>query len=226
MLLSLAGRLNSALQFWIDRKRLEKLCARGLRLGKDVYIMERVEFDSGYPSLIEVEDGCRISKGVRILAHDATPFRELGITRLGRVKLLKGTFVGERAIILPGVTLGPRAMVSAGSLVNRDFPEGAMVAGNPARMYGNFDDYLDKIRRDCVHAKFIPNSVKESGDMTPARLASIVEQNASVYVADVPRRDPFYVNVDMERVRGHAKAMLKDTLSLSENPEESVEGGL
>jgi maltose O-acetyltransferase len=56
---------------------------------------------------------------------------------LGRapVHLLQGTFVGELAILL-GVAIGPRAMVAAGSVVSRDFGEGVLVAGNPARIYG------------------------------------------------------------------------------------------
>ena len=42
-------------------------------------------------------------------------------------------FVGARAFVLPGVTVGARAVVGAASVVTRDVPPGAMVAGNPAR---------------------------------------------------------------------------------------------
>ena len=41
--------------------------------------------------------------------------------------------IGAGAIILPGVTIGSGAMVGAGSVVTRDVPPGATVAGNPAR---------------------------------------------------------------------------------------------
>ena len=43
-------------------------------------------------------------------------------------------FVGARAFVLPGVTVGARAIVGAGSLVARDVPPGMVVAGNPARV--------------------------------------------------------------------------------------------
>ncbi|MDA0977608.1 MAG: acyltransferase [Proteobacteria bacterium] len=43
-----------------------------------------------------------------------------------------GAWIGARAVILPGVTIGAGAMVAAGSLVNRDVDAGTMVAGNPA----------------------------------------------------------------------------------------------
>lgn len=41
-------------------------------------------------------------------------------------------FIGARAIILKGVTVGPRSIVGAGSVVTKDVPPGAIVAGNPA----------------------------------------------------------------------------------------------
>jgi acetyltransferase-like isoleucine patch superfamily enzyme len=45
-----------------------------------------------------------------------------------------GTWVGARAMILPGVTLGKRVVVAAGSVVTRDVPDDVLVAGNPARV--------------------------------------------------------------------------------------------
>lgn len=44
-----------------------------------------------------------------------------------------GVWVGARAIILGGVTVGRNAVVAAGSIVTKDVPQGAIVAGNPAR---------------------------------------------------------------------------------------------
>lgn len=45
-----------------------------------------------------------------------------------------GSWVGARAIVLPGVTIGSRVVVGAGSVVTRDVPDDVMVAGNPARV--------------------------------------------------------------------------------------------
>jgi acetyltransferase-like isoleucine patch superfamily enzyme len=45
-------------------------------------------------------------------------------------------WIGARAIILPGVTVGEGAVVSAGSVVSRDVPPYTIVAGNPAEVIG------------------------------------------------------------------------------------------
>jgi maltose O-acetyltransferase len=42
-------------------------------------------------------------------------------------------WVGGGAIILPGVRIGSRAVIGAGSVVTRDVPEGVFAAGNPCR---------------------------------------------------------------------------------------------
>lgn len=43
-------------------------------------------------------------------------------------------WIGGSAIILGGITIGDGAIVGAGSVVTRDVPPGATVAGNPARL--------------------------------------------------------------------------------------------
>lgn len=50
-----------------------------------------------------------------------------------------GTWVGARAMILPGVTIGKRVVVAAGAVVTRDVPDDVLVAGNPARVVRPLD---------------------------------------------------------------------------------------
>ena len=45
-----------------------------------------------------------------------------------------GCWLGTRAMVLPGVTLGKRVLVAAGAVVTRDVPDDCLVAGNPARV--------------------------------------------------------------------------------------------
>ena len=46
----------------------------------------------------------------------------------------QGASIGSSVTVLCGVTIGERAIVGAGSVVTKDVPPGAIVAGNPARM--------------------------------------------------------------------------------------------
>ncbi|MDB6057554.1 MAG: transferase hexapeptide repeat protein [Verrucomicrobiales bacterium] len=46
----------------------------------------------------------------------------------------KGASIGSSATILCGITIGEGAMIGAGSVVTKDVPAGAVVAGNPARV--------------------------------------------------------------------------------------------
>ena len=43
-------------------------------------------------------------------------------------------WVGGGAIICPGVHIGSRSVIGAGSVVTRDIPEGVFAAGNPCRV--------------------------------------------------------------------------------------------
>ncbi len=52
-----------------------------------------------------------------------------------RTTVKRGASIGSGATILCGVTIGERAIVGAGSVVTKDVPAGAIVAGNPARVF-------------------------------------------------------------------------------------------
>jgi maltose O-acetyltransferase len=140
-----AGRIWRRIQLYRYHLRIRNLIAKGLVLGKNVTIQYSAQIDDEYPYLIRIGNNCSISNEVRLLAHDATVFKFTGgHTRLGKIDIRDNCFVGERAIILPGVTIGPNALVVAGSVVNRDVPPNACVAGIPARFYARFDDFIER----------------------------------------------------------------------------------
>ena len=98
--------------------------ARGVHIGRNVFISEDVILETACPDLITIED--RVSIGIRttIIAH----FRELN----EGVKIESDVFIGPGAIILPNVVIGRGAVVTAGSVVNRSVPPMTVVQGNPA----------------------------------------------------------------------------------------------
>ncbi|MFX9023880.1 acyltransferase, partial [Acinetobacter baumannii] len=56
-----------------------------------------------------------------------------------RTTIKVGASIGANATILPGVTIGERAMVGAGAVVTRSVPPNAIVVGNPAKIIGYVD---------------------------------------------------------------------------------------
>ena len=65
-----------------------------------------------------------------------------------------GCWIGARAMILPGVTLGKRVLVAAGAVVTKDVPDDCLVAGNPARIVRELS-YPAGCRR-AWHDEFCP----------------------------------------------------------------------
>jgi serine acetyltransferase len=97
--------------------------ARGVRIGKGVWIGYDVILDTSRPSLITLEEGCVLSVRVTVIAHF---HGSLG------VRIERNAFVGPGAIILPNVVIGEGAVVTAGSVVTRSVPPMTVVQGNPA----------------------------------------------------------------------------------------------
>lgn len=194
MLKRMFGTLRNRLAVLRERRSVLVLVRRGLRLGRNVLVMPGVSLDRTYPWLIEIGDGCRISRDVRIIAHDATAFADLGITRLGEVRILADTFVGERAIILPGVTIGPHALVTAGSVVNRDVGAGMIVAGNPARVVGRFEDVLERTRTSVMPTDVHHIGGLLDGGMPRDVIRDSLRSGRDVYIAGAHLGSPFYYN--------------------------------
>jgi acetyltransferase-like isoleucine patch superfamily enzyme len=89
--------------------------------------------------------GVRIADGVRIAAHtviipanhtvadDGTPLHKAGTSAKG-IDIGANVWLGSGSRILDGVRIGMNAIVGAGSVVTKSVPEGATVAGVPARV--------------------------------------------------------------------------------------------
>lgn len=99
-------------------------------VGKDVFLdlMDR----------IEIQDRVTISMGVMIVTHTdvgRSPLREQALPPShAPVVIERGAYLGARATVLQGVTVGAGAVVATGAVVVDDVPAGAVVGGVPARV--------------------------------------------------------------------------------------------
>ena len=127
---------------------------KGVTVGKRCRIYVR-SFGSE-PFLVSIGDDVTITSGVRILTHDGSTglVRNGGGRRYQRfapVTIGSRVFIGVNSIVMPGVTIGSDVVVGAGSVVTRDVPDGAVVAGNPARPITDFQTFRARIERTCAN---------------------------------------------------------------------------
>src|SRR6476659_7205572 len=101
----------------------------------DVVIGNRVTVKCG----VQLWDGLRVEDDVFVgpnatFTNDPFPRSRQIPERFARTVVRAGASIGATATLLPGLEIGPGAMVGAGAVVTRDVPPGVVVTGNPARI--------------------------------------------------------------------------------------------
>ena len=137
--------LRARFRKWLNEEYwLEDYVKMGMKIGKDCDINPGLMVDYPHCWLIELEDRVTLAPQVYLLAHDASTKRTLDYTRLGRVLIKKGAFIGARSIIMPGVCIGENAVVAAGSVVTKSVEPNTVVGGNPAKPIMTTTELLSK----------------------------------------------------------------------------------
>lgn len=105
--------------------------------GMDIHPSALIEasalLDRTWPRGIHIGAHVRIDEEVVVLTHDFTRGLYLD-TRIGA-----RCYVGPRAIVLPGVSIGEDCVVMPGALVNKDMPANSVATGNPVRIESRSD---------------------------------------------------------------------------------------
>lgn len=96
--------------------------------------------DIMFPEKITVGKNSIIGYNTTILAHEYL-IKEY---RIGEVIIGDDVLIGANTTILPGVTIGDGAIVSAGTLVHKDVPPGVFVGGNPMRFIYTKEEMNEK----------------------------------------------------------------------------------
>lgn len=135
----------------------------GTRLGNFVFIRDNTKIGQGCTigSYVDIEgdviigdnvslqSGCYVTRGVIIeesvfcgprlitMNDKNICYRRSSLTFVRKSpRIMRAARVGGGSVLLPGVTIGENAFVGAGSVVTKDVPDFAIVAGNPASIIG------------------------------------------------------------------------------------------
>lgn len=126
-----------------------------LNIGNNVWIWHYSIIDAS--NGISIGTGCQIGAWVGIFTHSShvairlyggdsyinTPINERkGYVRAG-VSIGEYTFIGAKATIMPGVSIGKGCLIAAGTMVTKSVPDFSIVVGNPGIVKGSTKD-LDK----------------------------------------------------------------------------------
>jgi acetyltransferase-like isoleucine patch superfamily enzyme len=131
----------------------------GVRIGNRCMISTSIENFGTEPWLIEIGNDVSITDNVMFLTHDGASrlFRKQHSdmnqkfgNRFGKIRILDNCFIGINVIIMPGVTIGPNAIVGAGSIVIKNVPAECVVAGNPAKIICTLDEYIEKYKKKMI----------------------------------------------------------------------------
>lgn len=134
-----------------------------------------------------IGDFCSIGPGVKFIVCSEHGYEGLS-TYPFKVKFLGETmealskgdivvkddvWIGLNSIILSGVTIGQGAIVAAGSVVTKDIPPYAIVAGNPAKVikYRFSDDVVQKLEK-FDYSKLTEERIKKLGDKLYTKITS------------------------------------------------------
>lgn len=113
---------------------------RGVMIGRNV----KIQAFAFIPEGVTIGDGCFVGPHVcftndrypRATDLEGEPLGAEGWT-LEQTRVCEGASLGANSTILCGVTIGRSALVGAGSVVTRDVPDYAIVAGVPAAVIGD-----------------------------------------------------------------------------------------
>lgn len=101
------------------------------------------------PYLIEIGNNVHLTAGVSFVTHDGGvwAFRRTipAFDVFGSIMIGDDCYIGNNAIILPGIRIGRTCIVGANSVVTKSIPNGVVAAGNPARFICYSTDYLQRM---------------------------------------------------------------------------------
>ena len=137
----------------------------GVKIGLNCVICSYMTISE--PFLVEIKDCCVISSNVSFVTHDHSINKVIPekSNLFGKIIIGNNCFIGQGSTLLYGVELGDNIIVASGSVVTKSFDENnIIVAGNPAKKIGTWDEFRKKYADKAINCKELENIITENTD--------------------------------------------------------------
>lgn len=164
-------RIKKTLMIKLGRVSPEELTVQacvdmGMKVGRNCHGLAASTIDVAHCWLIEIGNNVTFAPQVYLLAHDASTKRYLDYTKIAKIIIKDNAFIGARALIMPGVTIGENTIIAAGSIVTKSVPDGYVVGGNPAKIIARTNDYINKHQMKMEQSKVYDSSWTIGGNIS------------------------------------------------------------
>lgn len=128
------------------------------------YAMSRDMFGSD-PYLIKIGKRVHVTNGVKFVTHDGgtlifrNEYPDLDVS--APISVGNDVYIGTFSLIMPGVKIGNKCVIGAGSIVTRDIPDGSLAVGVPARVIKTIDEYLVTLKEKSLGCGALSAKKKE-----------------------------------------------------------------
>lgn len=133
----------------------------GVNVGIGTYFFapSNTVIDIQRPWMLDIGRYCKITSGVTILCHDysRSVLRRMYGDIVGEARkthIGDNVFIGMNSIILMGSNIGNNVIIGAGSIVSGKIPNNVVIAGNPAKIICELDQYYEKRKNKMLEESF------------------------------------------------------------------------
>ncbi|MDO6470717.1 acyltransferase [Maribacter sp. 1_MG-2023] len=150
MLIKILKKINKLRQSPISYAR-----SKGVKVGKNCKIA--IKNWGSEPYLITIGNHVHITTNVQFINHDGGVwvFRQEipNFDVFGRISIDDNTYIGNNAVIMPGVQIGKNCVIGANSVVTKNIPDNTVVAGVPATNICTTEEYKFKMMKINTNLK-------------------------------------------------------------------------
>ena len=156
---------------WINRSKIGQYAYIGPRTNIDVATIGNYSCISGGVAIGGMNHAYDKSYSISPLLNDFCIYDK-------RTVVGNDVWIGSRAIVLQGVTIGDGAVIGAGSVVTHDIPENSIAFGSPARVYKKrYSDEVWERIKETQYWNLSPQKARERMQMIDLEIRKTVEDS-------------------------------------------------